>query len=131
MANLKTVLRRYGQFTPAPSLGSGSPTHRAKQDMLARDLLRVSQVNYTYFGLCFAAVLGVLIGCAAIALRYLDSPETIRVIFAVLGISVTGLITQMINLWKQKVLADTMLVLARNLDDTQTKAVVDTILAKF
>jgi hypothetical protein len=56
---------------------------------------------------------------------------TSATIFGVLGISVTGLMAQMTSLWKQKVLADTVLVLCRNVDDTRLEPFLEALLNKL
>ena len=130
MPNVHSVLRRYMTRTPPPSLG---PVLRSEtqHQAFANDLMAASRTNTVYFAICFGAVVAVLIGAAFVAIRYLESPDTIRTIFAVLGISVTGLTAQMAALWKQKVSADMMLILARNIDEAQMKTVVETLLAKL
>jgi hypothetical protein len=114
-----------------PTLGPGGRKASTTSQALANDLLEVSRHNTIYFSLCFGAVLLVLVGAAAITLRYLDSPGTIRAIFSILGISVTALTVQLTSLWKQKVSADLLLVLTRNVDEDQLKRILDTLLAKL
>jgi hypothetical protein len=84
-----------------------------------------------YFAICFAAVLVVLAGAGVITVRYLNSPSTIRTIFGVLGISITALTVQLTSLWKQKVSADLLAVLARNVDENQLKGLLDTLVARL
>jgi hypothetical protein len=130
MMTVKSVLRRHLSTALAPTLGGRSVRTTAKQ-ALANDLLAVSRNNSTYFAACFAAILLVLIGAAAIAVRYLDSPGTIRAIFSVLGISITALTVQLTSLWKQKVSADLLGVLARNVDDDHLDGVLEALLKKL
>lgn len=125
MLSLKNVLRSYA-VVPA-SLGRSRATQRTA-DALARDLKRASESNRIYFTLCFGAVLIVFLGAASIAVKYLDSPQRITAIFSALGITVTGLIVQMTSLWKQKVAADTMMVLCTVADDEQIHKVIDRLL---
>jgi hypothetical protein len=116
--------------SPAPTLGAGVRTTSSRQ-ALANDLKAVSARNTVYFSVCFGAVLMILAGAAAITLRYLDSPDTIRTIFGVLGVSITALTVQLTSLWKQKVSADLIAVLARNFDSDQMKVIVDALLTKL
>jgi hypothetical protein len=131
MTSVISVLRRHATSTLAPTLGGPRSGAGISRDALANDLLAVSRRNTTYFRTCFAAVLLVLAGAAFVTLRYLDSPDVIRAIFGVLGISVSALTVQLTSLWKQKVSADLLLVLARNIDEAQLKTVIDTLLAKL
>jgi hypothetical protein len=128
MPTFADALRRFNnpQLQP-PALG-GRPHRGSERDVLAADLLDVSRTNRIYFILCFAAVWVVFIGAAAIAVRYLDSPDRIRTIFSVLGISITALFGQMTSLWKQKVKADMLLVLARQIPEAELKSIVDALL---
>jgi hypothetical protein len=128
MTSVKSVLRRYLAAGPVPTLGGSVRTTSSR---LANDLKAVSRTNTIYFSVCFAVVLLILAGAAAITLRYLDSPDTIRAIFGVLGISITALTIQLTSLWKQKVSADLLAVLARNFDEDQLKTVVEALLAKL
>lgn len=129
MTTVKSTLHRHLQMAMSPHLGAGVTTLNRKQ--LAADLMAVSRTNQTYFFTCFAVIVLVLAGAGAVAMRFLDSPAEVSAIFGALGLSVTGLITQLISLWKQKVTADTVLVLCRNLDETTLKPVLDVLLAKI
>ena len=128
MPSLKSVLRSHAALTPG--LGRTRNTERTA-DALARDLRRVSESNRTYFTVCFVAVLLVFLGTGAIAVRYMNSPERITEIFGALGVSVMGLIAQMTSLWKQKVAADTLIVLCSVADDTLIQKIIDTLLTKL
>src|SRR5699024_1578232 len=116
MTTVKSILHRHLQMAMSPHLGAGVATLNRKQ--LTADLMGVSRSNQAYFFTCFAVIVLGLAAAGAIALRFLNSPTEIAAIFGALGLSVTGLITQLISLWKQKVTADTVLVLCRNLDET-------------
>ncbi len=129
MTTVKSALLRHLTSPPSPTLGGNST--RASKQMLANDLLDVSRRNTIYFGVCFGAVLLALVAAAAITLRYLDSPDTIRAIFGVLGISVAGLTVQLASLWKQKVNADLLVVLTRNIDEEQLNRVLGVLLARL
>lgn len=131
MTNVKSVLRRHLVSSAPPALGGGGVRTRDAKQALANDLVAVSHQNRMYFAMCFAAVLLVLLGAAVITVRYLDSPATIRTIFGVLGISITALTIQLTSLWKQKVSADLLAVLARNVDESQLKGLLDTLVARL
>ncbi len=131
MTSVKSVLHRYLTSPAPPTLGGGTRRPSTGNQALANDLLEVSRQNTIYFRICFGAVLLVLVGAAVITLRYLDSPATIRAIFGVLGISITALTVQLTSLWKQKVSADLLVVLTRNVDEDQLKRILDFLLAKL
>ena len=96
-----------------------------------QDLLRVSRTNAIYFNVCFGVIVATLLGAGAITLRFLDSPQTIKTIFGVLGISITGLTAMLASLWREKVRADLLLVLARSIDDEQLKKYLDNLMSKL
>lgn len=115
---------------PPPTLGS-ERSRRSSKESLARDLVAISRTNRIYFGVCFAMVLAVLGGAAAFVVTHLDSIRTIQATFGVLGISITALTAQMASLWKQKVMADMLVVLARNVGPDELKPMLDSLLAKL
>ena len=125
-----SALRHYLTAPSVPTLGMDR-RQPSRKDVLARDLMAVSRTNQIYFSVCFGAVGLVLVGAAVIVVRHLDSVGTIQAVFAVLGISITGLTAQMTSLWKQKVSADMLLVLVRNVEHDQLKSVLDTLLARL
>jgi hypothetical protein len=60
--------------------------------------------------------------------KYLSNPSVITGIFATSGISITGLVVQMMKFWKVKVNSDIVLVLARNLSPQDTRGVIEILL---
>jgi len=125
MLSLKKVLQSYAVL-PA-TLGRARPRERPA-DALARDLKRASESNRIYFSICFAAVLLVFLGAGTLAVQYVDSPQRVTAIFSAVGVTVMGLIAEMTSLWKQKVAADTMMVLCTVADDDQIQRVIDHLL---
>jgi hypothetical protein len=111
-----------------PSLG---PKPADETQRLARRLERVSRDNRRYFAVCFGAVGVLFVGAAAVAAMYLRSPTHITAVFGALGITVTGLIRQMTQLWKDKVAADMLLVLVAVADGPQMKKIVERLLKRF
>jgi hypothetical protein len=49
-------------------------------------------------------------------------------VFAAVGVTVTGLIKQMTSLWRQKVAADTLLVLCPVADERQLRTIISELL---
>lgn len=129
MSTVRMAIERYRSQTVVPTLGTRKSS--AKRSDLAEDLMAISHTNRHYFIACFAAVLACLFAAGAITLRFLDSPDRVRAIFGVLGISITGLTMQLTALWKQKVSADLLAVLARTLTEEQSSAVLDKLLDKL
>ena len=127
MPTLNAVLR--SNVASAPVLGSSRGPMAASR--LANDLRDVSNANRIYFAISFAAVVVVFLGASLIVAGSLGDPERIRAVFAALGISVVGLITLMVNLWKQKVSADMLIVLCGIADDAQIHKVINKLLNRL
>lgn len=131
MPTVESTLRRHLLTVPEPRLGRAAGPAAIDRTALGNDLLAVSRTNQVYFAVCFAVVVLALIGAGIVTVRFMDSPQRIAALFAALGISITGLMAQMVSLWKQKVIADAILVLSRNLDEPQLKPMLDGLLGKF
>ena len=127
---LKTTLARYvrpvqlGETTPA-TLDAGA------RERLATDLRGISSRNALYFGLCVAVVLALLTGAAAFVIANRADLGRIQAGFAVTGVSIMGLMAQMVALWKQKVAADLLVTLCGTLNPSSLQAVVEILLARL
>ena len=70
--------------------------------------------------------------CACwISITHLQDPSFIRNVFAVTGISFLGLIAQMVRLWKVKVMSDMVLVMAGNLNPTDLRPIIESLLSSL
>src|SRR5215472_12587520 len=128
--SLKEVLEAYRP--EGPDFGEKAPGPKRKKpdgsEQLRRDLLNVSVMNRNYFRICVASLLVVFAGACLLVLRSLDKPTQVAAIFGASGISLLGIITLMIKLWKQKVSTDMMLALAGSLRPQDFKGLVEIIL---
>jgi len=131
MTSIASAVEAYATPALAPELGGGSKDTGRRRDALEADLLRVSRTNTTYFNISVGAVLATLVAAAAITLKYIGSPDAIKAIFGVLGISVSGLLALLASLWREKVRADMLLVLVRNVDEEQLRKVIDVLMSKL
>lgn len=129
MPTVKDVLRSYTAASPA--LGSSRATASNRAAQLAQDLKTVSTASRNYFAVCFGALVVAFLLGAAMAIRYLDSPRELGVMFGALGLTLTGLLTQMAGLWKQKVTSDTLLALVAVADNDQRNAIVNALLTRL
>lgn len=129
MATVKDVLRSYA--ATSPSLGSSKAPFSNRSAQLASDLKIVSTSSQTYFALCFGAVIVVFILSAALAARYVDSPQQLSAMFGALGLTLTGLLARMAGLWKQKVASDILLALCAVADNDQRNTIVDALLKRL
>jgi hypothetical protein len=98
---------------------------------LATGLAAVSHTNQLYFQMCFGALLLLFTGSCVLVVRFINDPGRLGVLFTATGISIAGLITQMVSLWKQKVTADVVALLAGNLQPADVRAVIEILFAKL
>jgi hypothetical protein len=126
--NVKAVLESY---LGGVQLGEpvGPPMTGARD--LDAGLLAVSHANERYFQWCFTAVAILLAGNCALAIRFIDDPGRLGALFTVTGVSIAGLVAQMVSLWKQKVTADVVALLARNLAPGDVRGVIEILFAKL
>jgi hypothetical protein len=129
MPTVKDVLRSYA--ATSPSLGSSKAPLANRSAQLATDLKTVSTSSQNYFALCFGAVIVTFMLSAALAVRYLDSPQQLSAMFGALGLTLTGLLARMAGLWKQKVTSDTLLALCAVADNDQRNTIVNALLKRL
>lgn len=132
MNGLRATLGRYTAASPKlgsePARPADATIELAKVNDLKTSLQAVSKNNRGYFLLCVAMIVLLFIAACWISLTHLQDPSFIQGVFAVTGVSFLGLITQMVRLWKTKVLADMTLVLAGNLNPADLRQVVELLL---
>ena len=124
---VKEVLASY---VSGIQMGEQDPP-RVSDVELAQGLSSVSHTNHVYFQLCFAALLLLFTGSCVLVATFLNDPGRLGALFTVTGVSIVGLIAQMVSLWKQKVTADIITVLARSLQPGDVRAVIEVLFAKL
>jgi hypothetical protein len=125
---LKDVLARYSGS--GPHFGEkfeGEPDQDAA-NALSLDLKAVSDQNRVFFLVCVGMVLAIFVGACTVAVRYIPDPTFVKEVFAAAGVSLTGLVAQMLKLWKEKVRSDMVLVLARNLSPKDIRGILEVLL---
>jgi hypothetical protein len=125
--NMKQVLKAY---IGGVQMGE-STVACAEEGALTTGLAAVSQTNQLYFQICFGALLLLFTGSCILVLKFINDPGKLGTLFTVTGLSLVGLIAQMVSLWKQKVTADVLALLARNLQPGDVRAVVEVLFAKL
>jgi hypothetical protein len=130
MNGLKEVLARYTGSGPhfGDAVGETVSLARSSNDDLSRDLKAISDKDQWYFFICVGMVLVVFLGACVLTVKYLSDPALVVKIFAASGVSIGGLVVQMLKFWKEKVNSDTVLVLARNLSPPDTRAILELLL---
>jgi hypothetical protein len=125
--SVKQVLKSY---VSGLQMGEGTLAMTPRHELTA-DLAAVSRTNLLYFQVCFGALLLLFTGSCALVVRFMNDPGSLGTLFAVTGISVVGLVAQMVALWKQKVTADVVALLARNLQAADVRGVIEVLFAKL
>ena len=123
-------------YAQAPHFGGESkplsPVPSPEQvQMLRGDLARIARSNSYYFQICVALLLVLFGGTCLFVYKSLADPTHITAAFAATGVSLTGVITQMTRLWKEKVNADLLLALTGTLTPLELQKVVDVLLKSF
>ncbi len=124
---VKEVLKPY-----VSGIQMGEPDAPRESDVdLAQGLSAVSHTNQLYFQLCFATLLLLFTGSCVLVVNFLNDPGRLGALFTVTGVSIVGLVAQMVSLWKQKVTADIIAVLARSLQPGDVRGVIEVLFAKL
>ena len=124
---VKEVLQSY---VGGIQMGDAAAPPAADGDLTA-GLSAVSQTNQLYFQLCFGALLLLFTGSCVLVVKFLNDPGRLGMVFTVTGVSIAGLVAQMVSLWKQKVTADVITLLARSLQPGDVRAVIEVLFAKL
>jgi hypothetical protein len=124
---VKEVLASY---VSGIQMGEQDPP-RVSDVELTQGLSSVSHTNRVYFQMCFAALLILFTGSCVLVVTFLNDPGRLGALFTITGVSIVGLIAQMVSLWKQKVTADIITVLARSLRPDDVRGVIEVLFAKL
>lgn len=127
MTSLRPVLAKHRLDA---SLG-GVDVSVSRRETLRADLAAVSSRNTTLFWVCFGSLIVLFALSLFVVLRYIEHPDRIAAVFGVTGLSVLGVVTQMVRLWKEKVSADLLLVLAASFKHEDIRAIIDILLKKL
>jgi hypothetical protein len=126
--NVKRVLQAY---LGGVHLGEVVHALPSRSGDLTAGLSAVSRANERYFQVCFGTMVFVLAGSCALVIRFVDDPTRLGLLFTVTGVSIAGLIAQMVSLWKQKVTADVVALLATSLEPHEVRSVIEILFAKL
>ena len=136
MNDLRAVLATYSARSPK----LGAEEARQERDPaslqeaangLRAGLAAVSANNRAYFLICVAMIAALFVAACWLTVTHLQNPSFIQNTFAGTGISFVVLITQMVRLWKVKVLSDMTLVLAGNLNPADLRPIIEILLSSL
>ena len=125
--SVKQVLKPYVRSVQSGGRGAA----RASDADLSDGLSAVSHTSQLYFQLCFAALLLLFSGSCVLVIKFLNDPSRLGALFAITGVSIVCLIAQMVVLWKQKVTADIVALLASGLKPADVRGVIEVLFARL
>jgi hypothetical protein len=124
---VKRVLK---SFVGGLQVGEATAAATPRRD-LAADLAAVSRRNQLHFQVCCAVLLILFTGSCALVIRLMHDPRSLGTLFAVTGILVAGVVARMVWVWRQKVTADLVALLARHLPPRDLRGVIEVLFAKL
>src|SRR5215210_803833 len=118
---VKQVLKSY---VGGAQIGDSSAPIMCSHELTA-GLVEVSRTNQLYFQWCFLALLLLFTASCALVVKFINDPGRLGTLFAVTGVSIVSLVAGMVLVWKQKVTADVVALLARNLQPRVVRSVIE------
>jgi hypothetical protein len=125
---VKRVLRSY---VGGVQMGDGEAAVTPSGHQLTADLEEVSRTNQMYFQICFGTLLIFFTASCGLVVKFMNDPGRLGTLFALTGIAIAGLVIEMVSLWKQKVTADVLALLTRNLQPGDLRGVIEILFAKL
>jgi hypothetical protein len=124
---VKRVLRAY---VGRVHMGESPASPWSRSD-LTSGLAEVSRTSHFHFHVCFAALLLLFTASCALVMRFVDDPGRLGTLFVLTGASIVALVARMVSLWRQKVTADLVCLLAHNLQPGAVRGVIELLFAKL
>ena len=126
-----TVKRLLKSYVGGVQMGDAAAAVLPSGQQLAADLEEVSRTKELYFQVCFGALLVFFTASCGLVVRYMNDPGRLGTLFTITGIAIVGLVIEMAALWKQKVTADVLALLTRNLQPGDLRGVIEILFAKL
>lgn len=123
---MKKVKKLLSAYTSTIKMGESDPIDIEK---IKSELSNISKSNRVYFNICVGMYLILFFISVTIILTNLPNIKLLTGLIGVLGISVAGIIKQMISLWREKSHVDLLYILTGTLKADVIKSVFQ-ILAK-
>lgn len=123
---MKKVKKLLSAYTSTIKMGESDPIDIEK---IQSELSNISKSNRVYFNICVGMYLILFFISVTIILTNLPNIKLLTGLIGVLGISVAGIIKQMISLWREKSHVDLLYILTGTLKADVIKSVFQ-ILAK-
>jgi len=123
MTRLKDVM---AELASAPHLGGGPRTDTPEFARMLSDRLRsVLRSNTLYFNTCMGLVVALFITSIVVVVSHLESPRLITAALGGFGVGAIGLVSLMLQRWREKVAAEVLLELAVWFQGDQLRMIVN------
>jgi len=127
MSALNEVVQRY---VVRPS-HAGSGVQDFDRVALQRELRRLRRSREVGYWILFFLFGVLFIGAFVMVVQYRSDPAAIRQISTATGVTLTGIVAAMTNLWAQKVRTDLVIAIVMAMPEEAVKAVLTTLSGKL
>jgi len=124
MIRLKPAL---AQFVTRPDLGGPASDTPEFARLLTDRLRAVMRSNTAYFNICVGLVVTLFVASVIVVVTNLRSPTLITAALGGFGIGALGLVSMMLQRWREKVAAEVLLELAIWFQGDQLKLIVNAL----
>lgn len=128
--HMKKLAPLLAKYSAPPSQGTGKQSELNRSELIS-ELRIVRSSNTVYFLICVVMLIALFVAGCVLALTLFTKPTEMKTTFGAMGFSMMGVFYQMTRLWKEKVLTDTLIVLAGALPPSQIKQIMEIILRKL
>lgn len=120
--SVRSVLAEFGASGLSFDAGSAHPVPDLSG--LRDQLEAVRRGSRTAFAIATGMLVVLFVLCCCLILTYVGRPSVISGVLGASGLSVMGIVSQMIRLWKEKVASDILIALAMNLPDSELRTII-------
>jgi len=124
MLRVKDVV---AEFVSSPDMGGPRTDTPEFARMLSDRLRAVLRSNTMYFNLCIGLVVVLFVASIVIVVTHLESPKLITAALGGFGIGSIGLVSLMLQRWREKLAAEVLLELAVWFQGDQLKMIVNAL----
>jgi hypothetical protein len=126
MTDLGRLVQRY-VAQPAFAGRSESPTELDRRG-LQRDLSQYRSGREAAFWICVALLLILFIGACLAVFAFRDDPAKLTKLSAATGVTLMGTVAGMTKLWQQRVRADLVIALTKNMSEDALKSAMSALI---
>jgi len=132
MSAISNILRNYVDSTK--KLGPEAEKVEMKPERVSQLTVQLDALqkrNRFIFWICVIMILVVFVLSLLVTLKFLEQPETLKLIFGATGVSIMGLIYYMNSLYKSVVSVEMLIALVSQMDSQGINTVLAVLLKKL